>query len=159
MWNGCTSTQAGVLNMAERRRAGLRTNTETYNLKGIKPLTEKKLMTTDQNKHVMRGFLEELDKDRAAIDTFFSPSCLAHLPGKPEPTDREGFKHFVALLYTAFHDLHHKVEDQVAENDKVVSLVTARGTHRGDFQGIAPTGKQVIITDIIITRLRGGKAV
>jgi predicted ester cyclase len=116
-------------------------------------------MTLDQNKAVMCGFLEELDKDRTAIDTFFSPGCVAHLPGNPEPTDPEGFKHFVALLYTAFPDLHHKVDDQIAENDKVVSLVTARGTHRGDFQGIAPTGKQVIITDIIITRLRGGKAV
>jgi predicted ester cyclase len=122
-------------------------------------LAEKKLITIEQNKDVMHGFLEELDKDRTAIDTFFSPSCLAQLPGNPEPTNREGFKHFVALLYTAFPDLHHKVEEQIAENDKVVSLVTARGTHRGDFQGIAPTGKRVIITDIIITRLQGGKAV
>jgi len=122
-------------------------------------LKEENFMTLDQNKAVMRGFLEELDKDRTAIDTFFSPGCLAHLPGNPRPTDRDGFKGFVTLLYTAFPDLHHKVEEQIAENDKVVSLVTARGTHRGDFQGIAPTGKQVIITDIIITRLQGGKAV
>jgi len=116
-------------------------------------------MTLDQNKAVMRGFLEELDKDRTAIDTFFSPGCLAHLPGNPRPTDRDGFKGFVTLLYTAFPDLHHKVEEQIAENDKVVSLVTARGTHRGDFQGIVPTGKQVKMTDIIITRLHEGKDV
>ena len=122
-------------------------------------LKEENFMTPDQNKTVMRGFLEELDKDRTAIDTFFSPGCLAHLPGNPRPTNRDGFKGFVTLLYTAFPDLHHKVEEQIAENDRVVSLVTARGTHRGDFQGIAPTEKQVIITDIIITRLQGGKAV
>jgi predicted ester cyclase len=145
--------------MAKRRRAGLRTNTETYHLKGKEPRGKKNLMTIDPNKGFMRSFLEELDKQRTAIDTFFSPSCLAHLPGNPEPTDREGFKHFVALLYTAFPDLHHKVEEQIAEDDKVVSLVTARGTHRGDFQGIAPTGKQVIMTDIIITRLHEGKVV
>ena len=70
-------------------------------------MAEKKLMTLDQNKAVMLRFLEELDKNRAAIDTFFSPSCLAHLPGNPEPTDREGFKYFVGLLYTAFPALHH----------------------------------------------------
>ena len=116
-------------------------------------------MVLDQNKNFMRSFLEELDKHLTAIDTFLSPSCLTHLPGNPEPTDRAGFKHFVALLYTAFPDLHHKVEDQIAENDKVVSLVTACGTHQGDFQGIPPTGKQVIITDIIITRIQTGKAV
>lgn len=116
-------------------------------------------MVIDQNKNFMRSFLEELDKNLNAIDTFLSPSCLAHLPGNPEPTDRAGFKDFVALLYTAFPDLHHKVEDQIAENDKVVSLVTACGTHQGDFQGIPPTGKQVIIADIIITRIQTGKAV
>ncbi len=123
------------------------------------PPAEKTLMTIDQNKAVMRRFLEELDKHLPAIDTFLSPGCLAHLPGNPEPTDREGFKHFVASLYTAFPGLYHKVEDQIAENDKVVSLVAVFGTHQGDFQGIAPTGKQVKITDIIITRIQGGKAV
>jgi predicted ester cyclase len=116
-------------------------------------------MTIDQNKGFMRSFLEELDKQRTAIDTFFSPSCLAHLPGNPQPTNREGFKQFVASLYAAFPDLHHKVEEQIAENDKVVGLVSAHGTHQGDFQGIAPTGKRVIITDIIITRILGGKVV
>ncbi len=112
-----------------------------------------------QNKAIMRSFLEELDKHLTAIDTFFSPTSLMHLPGNLQPTDREGFKHFVASLYTAFPDLHHKVEDQIAENDKVVSLVTARGTHQGDFQGVPPTGKQVVIADIIITRIEAGKAV
>jgi predicted ester cyclase len=113
----------------------------------------------DQNKNLMRSFLEELDKNLTAIDRFLSPNCLAHLPGNPEPTDREGFKQFVTLLYTAFPDLQHKVEDQIAENDKVVSRVTACGTHQGDFQGIVPTGKQVTIADIIITRIQTGKAV
>ena len=116
-------------------------------------------MTIDPNKGFMSSFFEELDKHSTAVDTFFSPNCLAHLPGNPEPTDRKGFKEFVALLYTAFPDLHHKVEDQIAENDKVVGLVTARGTHQGDFQGIPPTGKEVKITDIIITRIQTGKAV
>jgi predicted ester cyclase len=116
-------------------------------------------MVIDQNKNFMRSFLEELDKTLTAIDTFLSPTCLAHLPGNPEPTDREGFKQFVTLLYTAFPDLQHKVEDQISENDKVVSLVTACGTHQGDFQGIPPTGRQVIIADIIIIRIQTGKAV
>ena len=116
-------------------------------------------MTINQNKAVMRSFLEGLDKHLTTIDIYFSPTCLAHLPGSPEPTDREGFKRFVALLYAAFPDLHHKVEDQIGENDKVATLVTAHGTHQGDFQSIAPTGKRMIITDIIITRIMGGKVV
>jgi predicted ester cyclase len=122
-------------------------------------LAEKNLMEIDQNKNFMRRFLQELDKNLAAIDTFLSPSCRTHLPGNPEATDRAGFKEFVGLLYTAFPDLHHQVEDQIAENDRVATRVTARGTHRGDFQGIPPTGREVIIADILITRIREGKAV
>jgi predicted ester cyclase len=117
------------------------------------------LMTTDHNKAVVRIFLERLDKDLSAIEDFFIADCLANLPGNPDPTNREGFRQFVAMLYAAFPDLHHTVEDQIAENDKVASLVNVRGTHRGDFLGIASTGKQVVFKDFIITRIERGKVV
>ena len=116
-------------------------------------------MTTETNKATINRFLKELGKDLTAIDVFFSPNALAHLPGSPEPTNREGFKQFVTLLYTAFPDLHHTVEDQVAENDKVVNRVTVRGTHQGYFQAIAPTNRQITITDILIARIKEGKVI
>ena len=116
-------------------------------------------MTTEKNKAIINRFLEELGKDLTAIDVFLAPNALAHLPGSPEPTNREGFKQFVTLLYTAFPDLHHAVEDQIAENDKVVNRVTARGTHQGYFHGIAPTSKQITIADIFITRIKEGKVI
>jgi len=40
-----------------------------------------------------------------------------------------------------------------------VNRVTARGTHQGYFQGIAPTSKQVTIADIFITRIKEGKVI
>ncbi len=61
------------------------------------------------------------------------------------------------MLYTAFPELHHTVEDQIAENDKVVNRVTARGTHIGYFQVIPPTSRQITIIDILIARLKQGK--
>jgi predicted ester cyclase len=134
-------------------------NLDMVNAKKRKPGTGKDLMGGEQNKKIIRRFLRQLDKDLTAIDTFFSSGCLAHLPGNVQPTNLDGFKEFVALLYTAFPDLQHKIEDLIAENDKVVSLVTARGTHQADFQGIAPTGKQIIITDIIVTRIQERKVV
>jgi predicted ester cyclase len=116
-------------------------------------------MKAEKNKTIINRFLEELDKDLTAVDLFFAPNALAHLPRSSEPTDREGFKQFVTLIYTAFPDLRHTVEDQIAENDKVVNRVTARGTHQGYFQGIAPTSRQVTITDILITRIEEGKVI
>jgi predicted ester cyclase len=115
-------------------------------------------MTTDQNKAVVRIFLEKLDKNISAIEEFFIPDCPANLPGIP-PTDREGFRQFVAMLYAAFPDLHHTVEEQIAENDKVASIINVCGTHKGDFQGIPPTGRQVMFEDFMITRIQGDKVV
>lgn len=116
-------------------------------------------MTTDQNKATIRIFLEKLDENISAIEKYFIPDCPAHLPGIPDPTDREGFRQFVAMLYAAFPDLHHIVKEQIAENDKVASIIKVYGTHKGDFQGIAPTGKQVTFEDFMITHIQGGKVV
>jgi len=116
-------------------------------------------MTTDQNKGAIRNFLVKLDENISIIDEFFTPDCTAHLPGIPGPTDREGFRQFVAMLYAAFPDLHHVVKDQIAENGKVASIINVSGTHKGDFQGIAPTGIQVMFEDLMIMRIQGGKVV
>lgn len=116
-------------------------------------------MTSDQNKILIRTFLKKLDENISAIEEFFIPDCPAHLPGMSEPTDRDGFRQFVAMLYTAFPDLHHEVKEQMAENDKVASIINVYGTHQGSFQGIAPTGRQVMFEDFMITRVQGGKVV
>jgi predicted ester cyclase len=64
---------------------------------------------------------------------------------------------FITANRAAFPDLRLTIEDQIAEGDKVVTRFTARGTHRGKLPGIAPTGKQVTTTAIIINRYTGGK--
>ena len=47
----------------------------------------------------------------------------------------------------------------IAEGDRVVARWTLRGTHRGEFMGIAATGKQVSMSGIEIDRFAGDKAV
>jgi len=63
------------------------------------------------------------------------------------------------MYVTAFPDLHFTVEDMIAEGDKVVARLTARGTQAGAFMGIPPTGKQASITAIDINHMAGGKSV
>jgi predicted ester cyclase len=112
-----------------------------------------------QNKALVRQFLERLDADRRVIDEACDSRFVAHLPGSTPEVGREGFAQFVSMFYLAFPDLSHKVEDQVAEGDMVVSRLTVQGTHQGPFQGLAPTGKQVTFTDILITRIGNQKMV
>ncbi len=113
----------------------------------------------NENKAIAERFLKDLDEDIGAIDKFLSPGCRAHLPGNNLPVDRQEFKEFVGMLYTAFPDLHHEIEQQIGEGNKVASLVTVRGTHKGYFQGVSPTGRQVAFTDIIIAQIENGKFV
>ena len=66
----------------------------------------------------------------------------------------------IVWFRNAFPDLSCTVEDQVAEDDRVVSRWTLRGTHRGDFFGIAGTGNRVEFTGIQIDRFdESGKIV
>ena len=57
----------------------------------------------------------------------------------------------------AFADLRVTIEDLVAEGDKVVKRFTLRGTHTGAFEGLPPTGKQIMLDGITIVRLADGK--
>ncbi len=62
-------------------------------------------------------------------------------------------------LFAGFPDAHWTVEDQIAEDDRVVTRWTFVGTHRGDFAGIPATGRPVTMTGITIDRLIGGRIV
>jgi hypothetical protein len=61
------------------------------------------------------------------------------------------------MVRTAFPDFKLTIEDQVAEGDKEVHRLIARGTHKGDFMDIAPTNKQVETSAIAIDHISGGK--
>jgi predicted ester cyclase len=114
-------------------------------------------VSAEQNKAVVVQFLKGLDENLNIIEEVCAPELVAHIPGGALPISREGFRQFVSLFYLAFPDLCHTVEDQVAEEDKVVSRLKVQGTHQGPFQDLAPTGKQVKFTDIMITRIEDEK--
>lgn len=110
---------------------------------------------------VRRGTEEVLNKGNvAAIDEFFAPNLVPYILLPPGMTrDREGYKQMVTAILTAFPDFHITVEVMVAEGDKVVARATTCGTHKGEFIGVAPTGKQATWTEIFIWRIEGGKVV
>jgi steroid delta-isomerase-like uncharacterized protein len=49
------------------------------------------------------------------------------------------------------------VEEMVAEGDAVAVRYTMRGTHRGDFAGVPPTGKAVVAQSMAFYRLADGQ--
>ncbi len=59
----------------------------------------------------------------------------------------------VQAVFDAFPDLHYAVHDVVAAGDQVAVRWTATGTHRGEFEGVPPTGKQVTMAGMSLCRM------
>ena len=115
----------------------------------------------DENKAIARRFVDEVlnNKNLAAVDELVPEDFveLDPLPGQEQ--GREGLKQILAMLFAAFPDLHWTTEEEAAEGDKHWSRFTWRGTHRGDFMGIPPTGNQVVVNGVVIDRIVEGKMV
>ena len=72
------------------------------------------------------------------------------IPGLP-PT-KDGVVQYFRILLAAFPDMRMDVQDVIASGDKAVARVRVSGTHEGEFMGIPPTGNQVSMNLIDITR-------
>ena len=81
------------------------------------------------------------------------------LPGDPPAKLIDTFKEVFTEVREGFPDLSITVEDVMAEGDRVAARVVMRATHRGEFQGIAPTGKWVEVKAIDMFRISNGKIV
>jgi len=116
-------------------------------------------MSTEENKALVRRFYEEVfnKKNLTGVDAFVDPQIIEHALPPGLPGSIEGTKQFIGMYLKAFPDLHLTTEDMIAEGNKVVARITARGTHQGEFMGIPPTGKQVTMTGIQIVRTADGR--
>ncbi len=116
-------------------------------------------MSTEENKALYRRYYEALSqRDYARLDDLIAPTFVYHAPGIPDlPPGPEAFKQLVSGYVAAFPDMRLTIEDVIAEGDKVAARLTYRGTHQGEFQGIASTGKQIRMSSIDVVRIAGGK--
>src|SRR5215203_464626 len=87
-----------------------------------------------------------------------APNFVDHHPRNQEPDHREGYLRVVAEEQGAFSDIRYIIEDQIAEEDKVMTRWTGSGVHdRGQYQGFAPSGRWSAGKIIDVHRIEGGK--
>ena len=112
-------------------------------------------MPTDALIEHQRIWFEGLNRgDVSAADAAFAPDCVIHITGVPDPIRGVGaWKDFMAVIVTAFPDLHFTIEDQVVQGDRVAFRWRATGTHKGPLGAAPATGKSVAIEGIIIDRV------
>ena len=115
---------------------------------------------SEENKTLVRREVEEVFSkgNLDAAEEIYAPGYVSHEPTSPEDIRGvDGARQFAAEFREAFPDLQVTVEDQFAEWDRVATRFTARGTHQGELEGIAPTGNRVEVTGLVISRITGGK--
>ena len=111
-----------------------------------------------ENKALVRRAFDEAVKNKWAIlDELYTTDYVWHQPGNLKPLTSEESDQFMRTFLSAFPDYSHTIEDVVAEDDKVVTRFTIRGTHKGDYMGIPATGKEIVLTSILISRIAEGK--
>ena len=117
------------------------------------------MATNDEGKRLyMRLATEVLNgKNLEVVDEIIARDLVEHVAGEARQTGAEGFKAARQRRNAVFPDWSVRVDDLIAEGDKVVVRATGSGTHRGEFMGIAPTGRRIRVTWIAIYRVKDGK--
>jgi len=113
---------------------------------------------TGANKALLRRWIEGVNKGNLALFDEVYGDCVYNSPATGE-LKREALRQFMASLLAAFPDGRWTIEDQVAEGDKVVTRWSFTGTHQGELMGLAPTGKQVKTSGVVMDRIVEGKIV
>jgi steroid delta-isomerase-like uncharacterized protein len=115
-------------------------------------------MGAQENKVLVRRFVDEVfAKGNAdAVDKLVTSDFTPHSWGKM-PAGIEPLKQATRRVHAGLTGVSFKIEDMIAEDDKVAVRVTAHGKHAGDFMGMPATGREYTISETHIFHIRDGK--
>lgn len=116
-------------------------------------------MSAEDNKKLVCQVIEEFNKGNYhAFREAMDPDCkITFWTG--ETMNRQELDGFMGELVRAFPDSKLVVDDIIAEDHKVVTRFTERGTMKEGFEGMEPTGKYYSLPSIEIYHIHNGKIV
>ncbi len=116
-------------------------------------------MSTEENKALVRRFIHaQWEKNLAALEEMMAPDFIDHSVLPVQGTTREDYLQDVAEDQAASSDAQLSIEDQIAEDDKVMSRLAIRGSHDQEMlTGLPPTGLKLEFTGILINRVVDSK--
>lgn len=116
------------------------------------------------NQALVRNVIEEIYNkgnlnlaDEVVTNQFVPHDSTLEAGTLEADTGAAGLKNHVTTLRTAFPDLRVNIEEIHSDGDTVVTRLTARGTHKGNFLNVSPTGRSINTTGILINHVKNGK--
>mgnify|MGYP002777051020 CR=1 FL=1 len=117
-------------------------------------------MSLEQNKALVLRFYAAFDcKDVEQGRELMSADIVGRGMGTEELQGYDAFMQYGRMMFSAFPDGRHVLEEVIAEGDQVVTRGTFIGTHQGELMGIPPTGRSVKFSVVHIDRIIDGKIV
>ena len=115
----------------------------------------------EQNTALVKRLIDELNRGNAEIvKELYAPDLKSYSPsGSTSPTSQNDSFELTKAYFNAFPDLNQTIEEVVASGDRVAVRFMARGTHKGDFQGIPATGNKMELSGIAILQIKDGKII
>jgi steroid delta-isomerase-like uncharacterized protein len=116
----------------------------------------------EQNKALVTQYVEGLNKggDFEVLKELLAPEFLFYSPSRTnKPNSRAEQIEMDIMFNKSFPDLSWNVQEIITKGDKVIVRYIGRGTHKGEFLGIPPTGNQIEWSGISIMRIENGKVV
>jgi predicted ester cyclase len=118
-------------------------------------------MGIEANKRLVQQFYEDVvstgDVNRVA--EFVAAECVETDGLARVNSGIDGMVEHVRGVRGVCPDLRITVDRQIAEGEWVASLITARGTHQGEWLGMKPTGRTLVFTGVNVDHVVGGKIV
>jgi len=118
-------------------------------------------VTAEANKLVMSRFVEFINTASEMLaEELISPDAIFYVPERAEPMrGPAGYLSIIQMMRGGFPDIQWNLEEMVAEGNKVAARFTMRGTHRGTFFGVPPSGNKISVQAMNLYRLSHGQFV
>jgi predicted ester cyclase len=108
--------------------------------------------------HLADTFNNPQNRESSYFD-FYDDSLIIHGFPPNLPTNKEGFKQFIYLLWKAFPDIRIMFDDIIIEGNKVACRYNLTGTHKGEFMDLRPTDKQFRVNGMTLFYFRDTKCI
>ena len=116
-------------------------------------------MSTETSKAVYRQFIQTIFNEARfdKLGDFLAPGYRIQDAPPGTPPGGEGVKGVVEMFRGAFPDFEISLDEVIGEGDVVAARSTVRGTHRGEFMGLSPTGRSFAVTSLTMVRIVDGR--
>lgn len=117
------------------------------------PVADCPAPSAEENAALAQRFAEERYVNPAIFTELAAPDVVYHRSVSPDVLTAAEAAQRAAEFKVAFPDVRVTVEFVTATDDTATVVWTAEGTHQGEFDGVAPTGRRATWEGISVLRI------